>query len=1122
MTQTFLKIFLLSLFMVFHVGTIQANISKIDATTIEQALIKLKNVSNLTDEQRTQVKSKLLEARTWLIEAEKIRNNKRVLEKNLAEAPQQFKRLNTHTRNTPETELLHEYSDKSIEQLDSVLQAFQKKQSALQTELANQENNLTNYVVLGKESPVKRIDLKKQIDDLQATQTNSTSIGKEFSQENLTNLSLSTKLIFLRAKLDTQNFTQNNLAQLAQLSQSFIDAINTQLDDIQINIDLVKGVLLAKRDQRSQKTEQQILNLKQNTNLTPLAKIIQVETSSLLNEQRQNLSTETLADQQLQKVKGRLDQIKNDYERITHVVEVADHSEKISRMLLKRRNFAINIQDEFRNLIDFRSQLNSAMLRQLELNEKLSNASDLDKYKSSISMNYPAGSFTNDSNISAEESTKALEQYRTTILDLLKSLSRYTLTLSELSATVQELKSSTVNYQNFLDEKLLWLPNTGPVPLVNQQLLMDGLSWVFQFDALANYANDVLLIVYQHPILLGWWLILIITAQLIRRKALREIKDAAQRTHRITTEKYITSIKAFLYTLILIVPIVILLLAPLFLLEKQAELHLYGQAITHGFLYAGTTTLMLSVVRHVCRQNGLAEEHLRWRVSTCQALVNQIRWIRFFLIPLTMLIGISAAVEQKQEVVAVGRLAFIAAMVLLAISVYKLWRLDSPLMREIEAAPIKNNGVIYHFIWFPILLSLPIALITAALLGYYYTVLYLSVRLLFSFSSLFVLILAKDMLLRRLYVTRRAVRYQEMLQKREVALSNKKPSKPQPETNSENVNLELEKIDYGELSGQARTLISAVYFIALFFALWFVWKDVVPALNIVNSVELPFTKLQLVDGKEIPIALNLGDLLMGLLYASFSFLAAKNLPGLLELALLQLLPLTAPTRYAVTTLTQYLVAMLGITLTFHAFGIQWSNIQWLVAALSVGLGFGLQEIVANFVSGIILLFEQPIRVGDTVTVSNVSGKVARIRIRATTIINWDCQEFIIPNKAFITGEVTNWTLSDNLNRIIITVGIAYGSDARLAMQLIRRAADEHPKVLAEPEPNVTFEEFGDSALTLRLRAYMDDVSIRLATMTDLHNAINDLFNEAGIVIAFPQTDVHFDSTKPMEFVIKKD
>jgi potassium efflux system protein len=196
--------------------------------------------------------------------------------------------------------------------------------------------------------------------------------------------------------------------------------------------------------------------------------------------------------------------------------------------------------------------------------------------------------------------------------------------------------------------------------------------------------------------------------------------------------------------------------------------------------------------------------------------------------------------------------------------------------------------------------------------------------------------------------------------------------------------------------------------------------------------------------------------------------------------------------------------------------VEWSKLQWLVAALGVGIGFGLQEIVANFISGLIILFERPIRVGDIVTVGDTDGVVTKIRIRATTIRNWDRKELLVPNKEFITGRLLNWSLSDQVMRIVVVVGVAYEADVDKAHELMIEAAKENEYVIQDPGPVVSFEGFGDNALTLLLRAYIDNLDHRLATVTMLHKAINTKFRQAGISIAFPQRDLHLNTLSPLQ------
>ncbi len=179
-----------------------------------------------------------------------------------------------------------------------------------------------------------------------------------------------------------------------------------------------------------------------------------------------------------------------------------------------------------------------------------------------------------------------------------------------------------------------------------------------------------------------------------------------------------------------------------------------------------------------------------------------------------------------------------------------------------------------------------------------------------------------------------------------------------------------------------------------------------------------------------------------------------------------------------------------------------------------GTGLRFAEIFANFVSGLIILFERPVRIGDVVTIDGVSGTVSRIQIRATTIMDWDCKEFIVPNKEFVTGKMLNWTLSDKTNRVVINVGISYQSNPEVAMSILQEIADTHPMILKDPVPIVSFEGFGDSTLNLVLRCFLPNLDHRVKVVSQLHATINDRFRIAGVEIAYPQRDLHIKTVPP--------
>ncbi|MBF0402191.1 MAG: mechanosensitive ion channel [Magnetococcales bacterium] len=239
----------------------------------------------------------------------------------------------------------------------------------------------------------------------------------------------------------------------------------------------------------------------------------------------------------------------------------------------------------------------------------------------------------------------------------------------------------------------------------------------------------------------------------------------------------------------------------------------------------------------------------------------------------------------------------------------------------------------------------------------------------------------------------------------------------------------------------------------------------------------------------------------------------KHLPRLYELLLFSQFTLDAGSRYAVLTISRYLIFIVGLLSALNELHLDLAKIGWLVAAISVGIGFGLQEIVANFVSGIILLLERPIRVGDLITIgASITGRVTRINIRATTILNVNYQELLIPNRDLITKEVTNWTLASNTVRIVIPIGVAYGSDIGLVKQLLLEFAHQQPEVLSDPAPEAFFINHGASSLDFELRLFLPDPSLSWNIRDRINTAINRTFTERGIEIPFPQQDVHIRST----------
>jgi small-conductance mechanosensitive channel len=218
---------------------------------------------------------------------------------------------------------------------------------------------------------------------------------------------------------------------------------------------------------------------------------------------------------------------------------------------------------------------------------------------------------------------------------------------------------------------------------------------------------------------------------------------------------------------------------------------------------------------------------------------------------------------------------------------------------------------------------------------------------------------------------------------------------------------------------------------------------------------------------------------------------------------------------SISTISVYLIWLFGILWALNAIGIGTTSIAVAFGALGIGIGFGLQSIFNNFLSGLILLFERPIEVGDVLEVSGSWGVVEKINVRSTVIRTYDNSALIIPNSDIISNQLTNWTFKDVRVRRTIQVGVAYGSDARLVEQCLYEIAEKHARVMTEPAPMVLFSDFGDHALIFKLRVWTL-LDYGLSTETDIRFAIDEVFREKQIEIAFPQLDVHLDYALPEE------
>lgn len=682
--------------------------------------------------------------------------------------------------------------------------------------------------------------------------------------------------------------------------------------------------------------------------------------------------------------------------------------------------------------------------------------------------------------------------------------------LSDLDAVQQRLVELSNEYRRFIDGQLLWTRSMRPVGTGDVLATGPATMWLIDPGHWLQFGRDMWTSIVRSTTVWSAAGIAVGALAGLRRRLRRKLMELTEQVGRFQGDSLRLTWRALLCTAALATmwPLI-----PAFVgwqLLTLPDAATFTRAVSTGLLAAAISLAVIGFVHRVCSRSGLAI-HFRWP----QPMRLQLRANLLWLLPAAAgLSFVLAAVTSSGEDAysrSLGRWAFVVKMVVMAVFFVRVMRPGGG-VASMAAGRSRSSWVVrLWYVWIGLAVGTPLVLAAMSMLGYHYTAMQLEGRLQMTVVLVIGLALLNEMALRWLIIEQRKLAMAELKRKREAAQEERGTA-----GEGDAPALEEPQVGLDQINEQTRNLIRTVIGIGMLVGMWMVWASVLPALNVLNSIDLPMTWTDRSGGTAREVAITLGDLMLSLLVVFFTFVAARNLPGVAEITILKRLPMDAGARYAFSTICRYVIIAVGAVSAFNMIGVNWSNLQWLIAALSVGLGFGLQEIVANFISGLIILFERPFRVGDTVTIGDTSGTVVRIRIRATTITDWDRRELIVPNKEFITGRLVNWTLTDPVLRVVIPVGIAYGSDTALAERLLYRSSQQVPTVLKDPEPVVVFKQFGDSTLNFELRVFVNGVQNLVPTTHALHKAIDRAFRENGINIAFPQRDVHIDGIGPIE------
>ncbi len=677
------------------------------------------------------------------------------------------------------------------------------------------------------------------------------------------------------------------------------------------------------------------------------------------------------------------------------------------------------------------------------------------------------------------------QSHRQRLRDTIAIESEYLQALDILDTGDKDLKAQIRDYRTYLEGLVLWIPNHPPLWQLSLKSIPEEINYI------AESSRDI-----RHSLSVFTVLLLLaaIGVWLIRNK----LKTIQIERNRLITQPRNDSIRHTLVALAAAfgraAPVPLLFLA--WAASSDAGPTSARMDLTEMLMAAAMIVLTFHLLQVISEPEGVGRLHFHWRSDTMDRIHSEFTFLIRWWLPVIILAALTIRLTRATGDEIIGRSILLTALIMIC---YQTGLHQFRELRSMGRIWFKEPLNRFRFI----LSVVFVITILAIVYGQVFSVRMIIWSLLQTMWAAVALLLLHSILMRWSRVARRHLRLNELLAQRAEAASGEEKSDD-----------EEELADLGDISAETQQLILSGTVVTGAFALVYIWAPLLPALEGLSRITLWTTTSQ-IDGETVSNAVTLTKLIITVAVISFTFFAAKRIPALVEMVLRSRTSVSSGARYTTSTLLNYSIIGLGLIVGLSSLGLQWDKLQWLVAALGVGIGFGLQEIVANFISGLIILFERPIRVGDIITIGDKDGKVLKIRIRATTIKDWDGKELLVPNKEFITGRLLNWTLSDSYTRLVIPVGIAYGSNVEEALRLLTEVVNNEPKVLDDPSASFFFLGFGDNSLNLEARCFLANVDDRMPTLSNLHTAINNAFNDAGIVIAFPQRDLHFDADQPL-------
>lgn len=901
---------------------------------------------------------------------------------------------------------------------------------------------------------------------------------------------LATEQTLLNAQIDLQRKSLEANTTLQDLLQKQRDYTTAHIDALDHNVQLLQEVVNSKRLTLSEKTAKEAQNPEDATDIQHNQLVSKELDVNRQLSQRLIAATEesNVLFQQNIRVKNWLDRGLQAERNLKEQIQVLKGSLVLSRILYQQQQSL----PQGTLVADMGTRIADLRLEQFDINQQRD-----DLFKGDDYINKLVADSKEKASADVLDALNEIVDMRRELLDQLnKQLSNQLAQSISLQINQQQLTSVNTSLRDTLTQQIFWVNSNKPVDLAWLKALpgavkdqIAALDFKIDLRKMLQGGLNSLVILIPLLLLLG---LLRWRYKLIDNHLQKLANDVGQ----LKRDSQLHTPKAIILTLLKVLPGSALLLGAGFWCYR-ADIGLsdfiwaLSQQLAMFWLVFGFTYRLLA-------RGGISERHFNFSVELCAHYRRQTVRLGLALLPLIFwsVLGEKAPLRLVEDVI--GQVVVMLTLALLAVLVFPMCR-DS--WRE------KGSHAV-RLVIVTAIAATPLILLGLMFAGYFYTTLRLAGRWIDSLYLFFLWNIVYLTAIRGLSVAARRLAYRRALARRQ-SLAKEKEGAEGVEP------VEEPPLALDQINEQSLRLTTMALFIIFASALYGIWSDLVTVISYLDSITL-WHYTATVAGSSVAQAVTLGNMMVAIAAVIVAYVMTRNLPGLLEVVVLSRLQLRQGTSYAVTTILTYLITTVGAVTALGSLGVSWDKLQWLAAGLTVGLGFGLQEIFANFVSGLIILFERPIRIGDTITIGSFSGSVSKIRIRATTITDFDRKEVIIPNKAFVTERLINWSLSDTITRVLIKVGVAYGSDLDKVKAVLLKAAHDNPRVMTDPEPQVFFLNFGASTLNHELRLYVRELRDRSYTVDELNRSIERLCRENDINIAFNQLEVYLHNQQGNE------